>query len=101
MSVMAELLPDEKQTAITELQQDGHVVAFVGDGINDSQALVQADLGIAVGAGADIAIDAADVVLVRNSLWDVVTALQLSKTTFRRICMNFVWALGYNVLGIP
>jgi len=99
--IMAELLPSEKYTAVSDLQQEGHVVAFVGDGINDSQALVQADLGMAVGAGAEVAIDAADVVLVRNALWDVVTALRLSRATFRRICYNFVWAMGYNVLGIP
>jgi len=98
---MAQLLPDEKYSAIAELQEAGHVVAFVGDGINDSQALVQADLGMAVGAGAEIAIDAADVVLVRNELWDVVTALALSTATYRRICYNFLWAMGYNVLGIP
>jgi len=83
MMVMAEMLPEEKMGAIEELQKSGRVVAFVGDGINDSQALVQADLGIAIGAGADIAIDAANVVLVRNQLWDVVTALRLSRETYR------------------
>jgi len=100
-NVMAEMLPDEKHTIVSELQKAGKVVAFVGDGVNDSQALVQADLGVAVGAGAEIAIDAADVILVRNNLWDVVTSLRLSRTTYWRICMNFVWALGYNVMGIP
>ncbi|KAJ6792755.1 copper-transporting ATPase RAN1-like [Iris pallida] len=99
--VRAEVMPAGKADVIRSLQKDGSIVAMVGDGINDSPALAAADVGMAIGAGTDIAIEAADYVLMRNSLEDVITAIDLSRKTFARIRWNYVFAMGYNVIAIP
>lgn len=98
--VVAGVLPDGKEQVIRRLQKDGKV-AMVGDGINDAPALTRADLGIAIGAGADVAIDAADVVLMKNSLLDVPAAIRLSRGVLRNIHQNLFWAFFYNIIGIP
>lgn len=98
--VIANVKPDQKEEIIKELQKDGSVM-MVGDGINDAVALTRADVGVAIGSGADIAIDAADIVLIKNSLMDVVTTISLSKKTIKNIGENLFWAFIYNCLGIP
>ncbi len=100
-SFIAEVLPEEKAAHIKRLQQDGEVTAMAGDGINDAVALTQADVGIAVGQGTDVAIECADIVLIKDDLRDVCKAVRLSKATIRNIKQNLFWAFGYNTLGIP
>lgn len=100
-TVVAEAKPEQKAEKVKELQAEGYAVAMVGDGINDSPALVAADVGMEIGAGIDIAIEAADIVLMKSNLEDVITAIYLSRKTFSRIRLNYIWAFGYNMLGIP
>ncbi|MFA4877710.1 MAG: heavy metal translocating P-type ATPase [Methanoregula sp.] len=99
--VIAEVLPQDKEAKVASLQQEGKVVAFVGDGINDAPALAKADLGIALGSGTDVAIESGDIVLIRDDLLDVVAALQLSKKVMGRIKANIFWAFAYNAALIP
>ncbi|KAG4946396.1 hypothetical protein AAZX31_15G150500 [Glycine max] len=99
--VRAEVMPAGKADVVRSFQKDGSIVAMVGDGINDSPALAAADVGMAIGAGTDIAIEAAEYVLMRNNLEDVITAIDLSRKTFSRIRLNYVFAMAYNVVAIP
>ena len=98
---MAQVLPKEKANEVKKLQAEGKVVAFVGDGINDSPALAQADVGIAIGSGSDIAKETGGIILIRDDLRDVVTGIKLSQATMKKIKQNLFWAFIYNTIGLP
>ena len=97
----AEVLPQDKAAKVKEVQARGVQVAVTGDGVNDAPALAQADVGIAIGAGSDVAVKTADIVLVRSNPLDVVAIVELSRATYRKMIQNLVWATGYNVVAIP
>lgn len=100
-NVIANVLPEDKSNKIKELQKKGAFVSFIGDGINDAPALKQSNVGIAMGSGSDIAIEAGDIVLTKSSLRGVVQGINLSKATFKKIKQNLFWAFAYNIIAIP
>jgi Cu2+-exporting ATPase len=100
-TVIAEVLPADKATKVKDLQTEGKKVGMVGDGINDAPALAQADVGFAIGAGTDVAVETADVVLMKSNPADVVMAIEISKATLRKMKQNLGWAAGYNLTAIP
>jgi Cu2+-exporting ATPase len=99
--VLAEVLPGQKAEAVRKLQRQGKTVGMVGDGVNDAPALTQADIGIALGAGTDVAIDSADVVLTRSDPLDVVRSIEISRSALRKMHQNLFWAIAYNVIAFP
>jgi Cu2+-exporting ATPase len=99
--VFAEVLPEQKASKIEEVQRLGQRVAMVGDGVNDAPALLTADVGVAIGAGTDVAVEAGDVVLVRSDPRDIPRIVNLSKATYRKMIQNLWWAAGYNIVAIP
>ncbi len=100
-TVFAEVLPEHKDEKVSELQQDGHKVAMVGDGVNDAPALTRADIGIAIGSGTDVAIESAGIILVQSNPLDVVKIFELSRATYRKMIQNLIWASAYNVVALP
>jgi len=99
--VIAEVLPKEKASVIDELRKDGRIIAMTGDGVNDAPSLAKADLGIAIGAGTDVAIETADIILVKSNPLDVVNIIKLSKATYKKMIQNLIWATGYNAIALP